>query len=115
MTFFAVVFIVIGVGMIGFWAFAFFSHQIPEVQSEPVRIGFHICAEVITGICLIAGGTGSLLDVNWAASVNLFGSGMLAYTAIISPGYYAQQKKWAMVVLFAGVLLIAISYFVFIV
>jgi hypothetical protein len=32
---------------------------------------------------------------------------MLLYTAIVSPGYFAQKGEWAMVVMFAVILILA--------
>ena len=34
-------------------------------------------------------------------------AGMLLYTAIVSPGYFAQQGQWAFLIMFATVLALA--------
>lgn len=99
-------FFIIGVGMIGFWLMAYISKSIPEVKTEPVRIIFHIAAEIVTGLLLILSGLAVLLCWSCKLPLSYFACGMLAYTAIVSPGYYAQQKKWGMVVMFAVVLIL---------
>ena len=58
MIFAAVFAIIVGLGMIGQWAMSYFSKQIPELKTEPVRIGFHLAAEMSTAICLICSGLG---------------------------------------------------------
>jgi hypothetical protein len=61
MLFPAVFAILVGVSMIGQWSFSYFSKQIPELETERVRVLFHIAAELITALALIAGGIGLLV------------------------------------------------------
>ena len=42
MIFPAVYALAIGFGMIVQWSISYFSHQIPELTSEPIRIRFHL-------------------------------------------------------------------------
>ncbi len=96
--------IIVGVGMIGQWAFSYLSEQIPELEHEPVRIWFHIAAEMVTASCLIVGGIGLLGGQTWGRNVFLVAMGMLFYTAIVSPGYFAQKGQWVWLGIF-GVLI----------
>jgi len=48
--------IIIGLGMIGIWILLFLSNQIPEIQTELIRITMHILAEITTGVLLISSG-----------------------------------------------------------
>jgi hypothetical protein len=109
MTFSAVFAIVVGAGMIGMWTFLYVSRQIPELETEPLRIGFHIAAEMATGIALIIGGLGLLTDRTWGEPVALVSLGMLLYTVIISPGYYAQKGVWSFVGMFAIIFVLALA------
>ena len=68
MTFAGVFSIIVGVGMIGQWTFSYIARQIPELESEPIRIWFHIAAEMVTAVCLIAGGIGGRISVLGRAS-----------------------------------------------
>jgi len=52
-------------------------------------------------LMLIAGGIGLLLKTSWGLFVYLVALGMLFYTAIVSPGYFAQKGQWIWVGFFA--------------
>lgn len=108
MIFPAVYSIFIGLGMIAQWLMSYFSNQIPELVTEPYRIAFHLAGEVLTAVMLIAGGAGLLAKAKWSKTVYLLATGMLIYTAIVSPGYFAQQGVWAWVWMFAAILAMAL-------
>ena len=108
MTFAAIYAIVVGLGMLGQWAMSFAAQQIPELETEPFRIWFHIAGEFVTAIVLIAGGLGLLTGLSWARSLYLVAMGMLLYTAIVSPGYFAHKRQWAFVGMFAVILILAV-------
>lgn len=84
MQFAAIFYIIVGIGMIGQWAMSYLSKQIPELETEPIRIGFHIAAEMATAVLLITGGIGLLAQAKWASSIFLISMGMLFYTAVTS-------------------------------
>lgn len=100
--------LVIGVGMIGQWAASYFAKQIPELKTEPIRIGFHLAGEMLTAGLLIFSGVGLLLGAARASIVFLLAMGMLFYTAIVSPGYFAQQGKWIWVVIFGAMIVVGV-------
>jgi hypothetical protein len=81
--------ILVGVVMIGQWSFSYLSKQIPELESEPIRITFHIAGEIITALCLVLGGIGLMMDLSWGRSLYLVAMGMLFYplssARVISP------------------------------
>jgi len=108
MTFAALYVIVIGVMMLGQWAFFIATKQVPELETEPVRIGFHLAAEFTTAVALIVGGVGLLTKGGWGLTVYLISIGMLFYTVIVSPGYFAQKGEWPMVGVFAVMLILAL-------
>jgi len=108
MAFPAVFAILVGVGMIGQWTASFIGKQIPELKTEPIRIGFHLAAELITALCLILSGIGLLITKNWSIPLFLVASGMLFYTAIISPGYFAQKGQWGWLVMFVTLIILDI-------
>jgi len=109
MTFPAVFAILVGVGMIGQWAASFIGKQIPELQSEPIRIRFHIAAEMVTAICLNLAGVGLFSAKAWSIPLYLVSSGMLFYTAIVSPGYFAQKGQWGWLLMFGTILILGIT------
>jgi hypothetical protein len=67
-----------------------------------------MAAEFLTALSLGLGGAGLLLG--WEASLWLFpmAIGMLIYTALISPGYFAQKGQWGFVWMFAFVIILAL-------
>jgi len=104
MLFSALFAIVVGVGMIAQWTMSYLADQIPELETEPIRIGFHIAAEMATAVLLIIGGVALLLRTAWGRDVSLIAFGMLFYTAIVSPGYFAQKGQWAWLGMFAAII-----------
>jgi hypothetical protein len=109
MAFAAVFAIMVGLGMIGQWTASYLSKQIPELESEPIRIWFHIAAEITTALCLIGAGSGLLAKTNWSIPLYLVASGMLFYTSIVSPGYFAQKGQWGWLVMFGIILVLGIT------
>lgn len=100
--------IVVGIGMIAMWSISYFTKQIPELEAEPIRIKFHLAAEFATAIVLIIAGSGLITTQEWAASIYLLSMGLLLYTVIVSPGYFAQKGQWAYVGMFAVIFIIAL-------
>ena len=108
MTFPSIFAIVVGLGMIGQWTKSYVTKQIPELKAEPIRIGFHIAAEMVTALMLIAAGVGRLAGTPWAPALYLLSIGMLFYTAIVSPGYFAQRGRWTWVLIFSVLIMLAV-------
>lgn len=82
--------IAVGVLMLGQWAFFLLSGQTPEIKTEPFRLAFHLAAEFGTALGLIASGLALLRGAAWANGAYLTSAGMLLYSVIVSPGYFAQ-------------------------
>ena len=108
MIFAGVFAVVAGAGMIVQWVMSAAAHKIPEIKTEPIRIGFHIAAEVLTALTLIAGGIGLLMGQGWGRDIVLVALGMLFYTVIVSPGYFAQKGQWAWLGMFGTILILGI-------
>lgn len=86
--------IIVGVIMLAQWSFFYFFGRIPELENEPIRIWFHILAEFVTALSLIVSGVALFAGSAWAVRVYYLSMGMLFYTAIVSPGYFAQKGDW---------------------
>jgi hypothetical protein len=87
--------------MIAQWTFSILAGGVPEFQSEPWRIAFHLAAEFTTAILLIVGGIAALKAIPWSKQALMFGLGMVIYSEIVSPGYFAQLGQWMFVAMFA--------------
>lgn len=96
--------IVVGILMFAQWGFFLVAGQVPEVQTEPIRLAFHLAAEFITAGGLVITGIGLLKKKSWAQAWFLVAVGMVIYSVIVSPGYFAQQGQWALVVMFVVLL-----------
>jgi hypothetical protein len=81
---------------------------VPELKTEPFRIAFHLAGEFLTALASIAGGLGQLTGAPWGRPTYLISIGMLLYTLIVSPGYFAQRREWPMVGLFALLFVLAL-------
>ena len=60
--------IVVGLLIVGQWAFFLITRQVPELKTEQVRVLFHIADEFLTAAALIASGVGLLLQQSWATA-----------------------------------------------
>lgn len=105
--------IFIGISMIGMWIMFYLNGQIPELNSEPIRIGMHLTAEFTTALLLIIGGIGLLKNWSKAIYIFQFSMGMLIYTLIQSPGYYAQRGDIIFVAMFAVFIILAIIFIIY--
>jgi hypothetical protein len=74
---------------------------IPEFQTAPWEIAFHLAAEFTTALLLLSGGIATLKTMLWGKQILMAGLGMVIYSEIVSPGYYAQLGQWAFVAMFA--------------
>ena len=94
--------IFVGISIIGVWTMLYITGSIPELNTEPIRIVMHMVAEITTGIILILGAYGLLNNKKWGYNTYLISMGMLIYTLIVSPGYYAEKGNY----LFVGIFII---------
>ena len=93
--------ILVGFVMVAQWVFFLVTGSVPELQSEPWRIALHLAAELTTALMLIVSGIATLKSAVWGKKVLLVGLGMVIYSEIVSPGYFAQLGQWAPVGMFA--------------
>ena len=100
MVFASIYALIVGTGLVAQWAMSYSSNGIPELKTEPVRIGFHIAAEMLTAICLILSGISLISNMSYAVQLFLVSIGMLFYTSIVNLGYFTQKGQWAWLGLF---------------
>ncbi len=108
MVFSAIFALLVGAGMIGQWLASFLSKNIPELKTEPIRIGFHIAAEMATALLLLVSGVMLLAGIPAGKTVFLVAVGMMFYTCIVSPGYFAQNGKWAWLIMFSALIVLGV-------
>jgi hypothetical protein len=105
--------IVVGFGMLAQWALSIVSGGVPEFHTEPWRIAFHLAGEFSTALMLIIGGIATLQSRPRGRALLLVALGMVIYSEIVSPGYFAQLGQWPMVGMFAVILVGAVLSVVF--
>lgn len=101
--------ITMGLAMIAMWSFYWLTGAIPEILTRPWEIAMHLTAEFTTAALLIVSGIGLYAGALWAQRVNLFATGMLAYTLIQSPGYYLERNAMIFVLMLAVCFLITLT------
>jgi hypothetical protein len=106
--------LLVGIGMVAQWTASYVRKQIPELVSEPVRIWFRITAEMVTAVCLVFAGIALLSNTSWAVQLYLVALGMLFYTSIVSPGYFAQRGQWGWLGMFAGIIVLGLVSITFV-
>jgi hypothetical protein len=100
--------LVVGLLMFGQWAVSLATGGVPELQTAPLSIGFHLAAEVLTALALVLSGLALLRKKSWGRTLFLVAGGMVLYSVINSPGYYAQRGQWPMVGMFAALFFLAV-------
>ena len=103
--------IVIGAAVAGLWTLLLATGQVPEVQAGQVDIWFHVAAELTMAAALLAGGIAVLRATPRGPLLSAFALGWLAYSAVNSPGYYAESGEWAVVAMFAVIVAAAAAAF----
>jgi hypothetical protein len=93
--------IFVGVAMLGIWIVQLRTGQAPELQTAPIEIAMAITADWLTATLLLVVGVGLLSKRSWAYKLYFFALGMLAYSVLISSGYFGQSGDTIFVVLFA--------------
>ena len=104
--------IVVGLMMFLQWIAFIALGEVDELETEPTRISFHLAAEFLTGAVLIVSGYALLKGRSWGFPVYLVAMGMLSYTIVVSPGYFAQDGDTMFVGMFAVLWLLTVAFLV---
>ncbi len=100
--------IVVGIFMVGFWGFLVATKQ-AELDQRPWDMRLHIAAEFTTAILLLVSGIGGFLSSIGTVGLAPVALGMLLYTTVNSPGFYAGKRNWPMVGMFAGLTILTLA------
>ncbi len=101
--------ILVGVLMLGMWAYLLSSRQVPELTGRPWEITLHLVAEFSTAALLIASGVALLVARGWPVVLSGVAMGMLLYTVVVSAGYYAQRHQGPVVAMFAALAVLTLA------
>lgn len=89
------------------WIFFLSTGNVPELETAPLEIAFHLSAELITALALILAFLLIHRKQRAARLVAAAAQGMLIYTVINSAGYFAQGGEWPLVAVFGMLFCIA--------
>ena len=84
------------------------ARQVPELETEPVAIKFHITAEMVMGGLSLISGIFLIIGLSWAPYLFILAMGLIIYAVINSAGYYGQKKQWLFVIMFGIILIVSI-------
>lgn len=100
--------VTMGVAILVLWSVCWAIGAIPDMMTKPWEIAMHLTAEFTTALLLIVSGVALWLNARWATRVNVFATGMLVYSLILSPGYYLEKNAMIFVLMFAVVFLLTV-------
>ena len=90
--------LIIGIAMLCTWFMLLIKRKVPELNTKPTQIYFHLGAEFLTAIMLIIGGIGLIMNQFWGVTIFFIAIGMTIYSMINAAGFYGQLKDWPMFV-----------------
>ncbi len=79
-----------GIAMLVVWTFLLATGQVVELHSTPLEAISLLCAEFLTAMLLIIGGSGMLAAKSWGVRTALVALGSLLYCAVYSIGVFSQ-------------------------
>jgi hypothetical protein len=91
------------------WGFFLATGSVPELDDSSRQIAFHLVAEFLMAVVLFLGSVGLLRGWRRAAAAYLVGAGMVVYSVMNSPGYFAQRGDWALVAMFLVLLVLTVA------
>ncbi len=91
--------IIIGIAMLCMWLLLLIKREVPELNTKPTQIFFHLGAEFLTAVMLIIGGIGLLINQFWGLVIFFIAIGMAIYSTINAAGFYGQLKDWPMFIM----------------
>lgn len=91
--------LIIGITMLCMWFMLLIRKKVPELNTKPTQIYFHIGAEFLTAIMLIIGGIGLIMDQFWGSTIFFIAIGMAIYSTINAAGFYGHLKDWPMFIM----------------
>lgn len=100
--------VVVGVFMVGFWGFLVATAQ-AELKERPWDMRLHLAAEFATAFLLIGSGVSAFVGAPGLTALAPVALGMLFYTAINSPGFYAGKGNWPMVGMFSALAVLTVA------
>jgi len=101
--------IVVGALLVVMWGVLLGTGRGVAVADDSTRLLFHLLAEAITAVSLVTGGIGLVNSAPWARGITLLGLGMLTYTVVASPAFYAEAGSVPVLGMLAALVALALA------
>lgn len=102
--------ILIAICMIGMWGFLLATGNVPEMQTEPSAIAFHLLSEFATAGMLLISGFGILAKKARADKLFLISAGALLYSVLNAAGYFMQDDNFSMLIMFSVIFILEVFF-----
>ena len=93
--------IIVGASIAALWVVLLAAGQVPELDAGMRGIWFHLVAELALAGLLLGAGLSLLRRRSRGRVLTSLALGALGYSAINSPGWYADRGEWGVVAMFA--------------
>ena len=100
----------VSLAIMGFWLTALYQSRIPEIETAPVSLIYHLVAELLTALLLFISGLALLQRSSWGVRMHAVSLGMVLYTTIVSAGYFAQLEEWLFTGIFLGITFLTVIF-----
>ena len=107
--------ILMGLMMLGTWAFLLLFNRFPAVRTVPLETGYLLAAELLTSAALMVAGYGVLVHWQWAPALLLVALGELIYCTVRFAGELGQGGSVAGLAFFTSVAVAALVFVVYLV
>ena len=95
--------IIVGASIAALWVVLLATGQVPELDAGMRGIWFHLVAEFALAGLLLGAGLSLLRGSSRGRLLTPLALGALGYSAINSPGWYADRGEWGVVAMFVVV------------
>jgi hypothetical protein len=92
--------IIVGASIAALWLLLLLLGQVPEIDAGMRGIWFHLAAELTLAALLVSAGLSLLRKTRRGRLLAAMALGALGYSAVNSPGYYADSGDWGVVGMF---------------
>ncbi len=102
--------IIVGIAMILLWAWLLITDDVPDLDTRPLTMWFHIAGEVATAVVLIVAGWGLITGTAWARRLYLLAIGMLLLVVIHAVAWYGGRGEIWMVIAFVILAILGVFF-----
>ncbi|MHA2503697.1 MAG: hypothetical protein ACXAE3_12600 [Candidatus Kariarchaeaceae archaeon] len=95
--------------MIIVWALLLLTDQVPELQTQPLDITYHLISEGVCATLLLSSAYLLWRKYDNAMNITYAAWGSMFYSVCVNTPYYWNQQNWAMVGIFTVIQILTIT------